>query len=506
MRRVLLVLVLIILLTVAMPSADADDGINVIPAQSPYEKMVSPGEQTSFMFGIYNGLNESVFVTPRVTYPLDQGIDDVIMSDMLVIGPGGTGIVNMTLVTNYYSVSRDLIVTLHLNCTGAVSGEMLENTTSVRLIIDSQFGPGANQNKIFGIWDNSLPSPFDGNWGAYLVTILGWLGIAALVVYAIEPLVVRVTTRFRLALIGSWVARTRATMVTAILVTGFFNSTRILDIDQRLYASIILIGDIILILLISWMVYCLYDELLNWYFARGQREKDRDRVAHSLVLNMGKIMISVVVVAALFNELGYNLTGFWATAGLAGLVIGLAMQDTLSNFFSGLYLMIGRPFKIGDLVETPDGVFCEVMNIGFRNTTLYNITDAEFFIIPNNQMANNKVVNMHKPDPNVKICVTVGVTYGSDVAEVRACLLEAASEHSKVLHGQDMDPFVRFAQFGESSLNFELWVWIDDIPDRWDIMSDLRLRIDELFRANDIEIAFPQRTVWFNQDPRRIDA
>ena len=119
------------------------------------------------------------------------------------------------------------------------------------------------------------------------------------------------------------------------------------------------------------------------------------------------------------------------------------MQDTLSNFFSGLYLIISRPFKVGNLVEMEDGVFCQVEKVGFRNTTLLNTIDIEHFIVPNNNMVNSRITNIAEPDPSLRIHVQVGVEYGTDTDVVRAVLFEVANENRNVHKAHERMPTVR---------------------------------------------------------------
>jgi small-conductance mechanosensitive channel len=112
-------------------------------------------------------------------------------------------------------------------------------------------------------------------------------------------------------------------------------------------------------------------------------------------------------------------------------------------------------------------------------------------------MANDKIVNFTEPDTQFRITIRVGVAYGTDPEKVIKILNEIAEKHPQVLKKPEIyKPSVRFAKFGESSLNFELWVWIDDVYKRFDVATELNQEIDRRFKKDKIEIPFPQRVVW----------
>jgi small-conductance mechanosensitive channel len=140
---------------------------------------------------------------------------------------------------------------------------------------------------------------------------------------------------------------------------------------------------------------------------------------------------------------------------------------------------------------------CEVKHIGMRATDLYNPDTNESVIIPNNEIANKKIINMMEPDRRLKIMVKVDVAYGSAVEKVMGVLKDTAISHPNVLQEKGLEPVVRFADFGESSLTFKTFIWIDDLDNRYKVPSDFRTEIWRRFRAEGIEIPLPQQVVHF---------
>ncbi|MFO8077221.1 MAG: mechanosensitive ion channel, partial [Thermoplasmatota archaeon] len=166
--------------------------------------------------------------------------------------------------------------------------------------------------------------------------------------------------------------------------------------------------------------------------------------------------------------------------------------------FSGIHLLLDRPFKIGDLIFLEGGEYCRVENVGMRSTKLYSIFDHELIILPNNTVANQKIINIVKPDNRIRKKIEVGVAYGSDLEKVKYIMYQSAKEHEHVVDEPGYDPQVRFVGFGESSLDFLMYVWIDEVLNQWKVLSDIRLQIDARFRKEQVTIPFPQRTVWLN--------
>ena len=205
------------------------------------------------------------------------------------------------------------------------------------------------------------------------------------------------------------------------------------------------------------------------------------RVAHYLLVGLG------IIVAV--QSIGLNLTSLAVVFGLLSVGIGFGLQHVVSNFISGLIILFERPIKIGDRITIGD-VLGDVVNISLRATLIRTIDNISI-IVPNSEFITSRVINWSHRDPKIRVHIKAGVAYGSDVPLVTRSLLEVAGNHPEVL--KDPPPKVWFNEFGDSSLNFELLVWIPHPKRRPDIISELNRGIDEIFRKNKIEIPFPQR-------------
>ena len=186
-----------------------------------------------------------------------------------------------------------------------------------------------------------------------------------------------------------------------------------------------------------------------------------------------------------------DLSGLTVVAGLLSVGIGFGLQNTASNFISGLILLFERPIKVGDWITVGE-VSGDVREINLRSTTVIT-PDNISIIVPNSEFVSGRVVNWSHGERKIRVHIPVGVAYGSDVELVTRVLLEEAERHSGVM--RTPAPKVWFTGFGDSSLNFELLAWIPEPTARPQVISDLNYAIDSAFRRNNVEIPFPQRDV-----------
>ena len=187
--------------------------------------------------------------------------------------------------------------------------------------------------------------------------------------------------------------------------------------------------------------------------------------------------------------IGINLSGLAVIVGFLSVGIGFGLQNVTSNFVAGLILLFERPIKVGDRV-TVDGTEGDVEHINIRSTTIRTLSNTSI-IVPNEKFVSSSVLNWSHGDLKTKIIIPVGVSYSSDLETVMKALYEVADESKDVL--KDPKTEVHLREFGDSSCNMQLRVWIDDPKKLYNIQSDLNCAIVEKFAKHNIEIPFPQR-------------
>ncbi len=216
---------------------------------------------------------------------------------------------------------------------------------------------------------------------------------------------------------------------------------------------------------------------------RGSRE--------ALVTISGYLGVAIAILVAL-SVAGVQFTNLAIIAGALSVGIGFGLQNIVNNFVSGLILLFERPVKTGDwiMVGSTEGY---VKRISIRSTLIQTFDRADV-IVPNSELISGQVTNWMLYDPRGRVKVPVGVAYGSDTSLVKDILIKIAKEHPSVISdGSAPEPKVLFMTFGDSSLNFELRAFIQNIDERLQVVSDLNFAIDAAFREHGIEIPFPQR-------------
>ena len=218
--------------------------------------------------------------------------------------------------------------------------------------------------------------------------------------------------------------------------------------------------------------------------ASGLNRSVQDTTA--LIFNYALIFLGTIVVLQVW---GLDLSSLTVFASVLGVGIGLGLQGIAKEFVSGLVLIFERPIQVGDFVEV-DGLMGTVERISVRSTEIRTL-DQVSVILPNSRFLDSEVINWSHSSPISRLKIPVSVAYGSHLELVKKVLIETAKNHQEVLSMPS--PQVFFTEFGNSSLNFNLLVWISKPYKQFQIKSDLYFKIDSKFREEGIEIPFPQR-------------
>ena len=255
-------------------------------------------------------------------------------------------------------------------------------------------------------------------------------------------------------------------------------------------AGTVTIGGI-LMLIVLFALVVMAERLLQRLIIR--RFLSKTRLQSSLQYGLSRIfgyLLMAIGFYIAFQIAGFDLSSLAIVAASLGVGVGFGLQNIINNFVSGIIILAERPISIGDRIDVA-GVAGRVTKIQLRSTTVVT-NDNITMIVPNADFISNTVTNWSHGDPKVRIRVPVGVAYGTDLKLLQDLLLEAAVEHPKAL--SDPLPLVMFNEFGDSSLNFELAVWTEEMTATpIHFTSQMNFIIEKKLRDNDIEIPFPQR-------------
>ena len=243
---------------------------------------------------------------------------------------------------------------------------------------------------------------------------------------------------------------------------------------------------VLLILFLTRVLVSILKRIFNRYVFKKHIDMGRGQAIFQII----KYFIWILSISIVLETSGVKLT--LLIAGSAALLVGLGLglQQIFQDILSGVVILFEGSLKIGDVVELENNIVGKVRQIGLR-TSLVETRDNINMIIPNSKFINNNVINWSHRETLTRFHVAVGVAYGSDVKLVEKLLQECAKNHEKV--SKKHEPFVMFRDFGESSLDFQVYFWTNEAFRVERIKSDLRFKINEVFKQNNIQIPFPQR-------------
>ncbi|MBC6994809.1 mechanosensitive ion channel [Neolewinella lacunae] len=250
---------------------------------------------------------------------------------------------------------------------------------------------------------------------------------------------------------------------------------------------VLLIG--ILFFLLKFLLRVTTTFVLSSYYRRSNIDTGSQFAIDRLLTYFVYVIGTLIVIQAA----GFNLLVVWTGAAALLVGIGIGLQQTFNDLICGIIILFERSVKVGDVVELSGHQVGAVRKIGAR-TSIVETRDDIIIFVPNSKLIGENVTNWSQVERKARFRVGVGVAYGSDLEVVKEILLAVANEHSSVL--KMPSPFVRFADFGSSSLDFEIIFWSRDFLRIEVVKSDLRFAIDKAFREKGVEIPFPQQDVW----------
>jgi len=237
-----------------------------------------------------------------------------------------------------------------------------------------------------------------------------------------------------------------------------------------------------------------FNRMLRTYF----QSKQVDRGRQYAFLQFVKYIVYTAAILMATEAIGISLSVLWGGAAALLVGIGLGLQQTFNDIVSGLILLIEGTVEVGDIIEV-NGVVGTVSSIGIRTSKIES-RDRISILIPNSKLVGDNATNWTHNRGAIRFQLPIGVAYSSDIELVTELILQAATEH---IHVKKIPaPAVQFVDFGSSSLDFLMLFYSDEFLGIEFVKSELRYRITELFRANKIEIPFPQTDLWVRNSPQ----
>jgi len=258
------------------------------------------------------------------------------------------------------------------------------------------------------------------------------------------------------------------------------------------------IGSQAILVLVIFVLFYFPAKAVNLFLRRlAQKQPALERVTQPASF-LVRVLFFLVGLIVILENLGVHLTAVWTTLSVGSVAVALALQDTLGNFFAGLYILADRPVNLSDYIRLDSGAEGLVVRIGWRSTLL-RTGQNNMVVVPNSTLAKAVITNFSLPEERMSTSVQVGVAYGTDARHVERLLVEvarqAAQEGFEGLLSYPAPSAQLAPGWGDSSLNFSLNFQVRRWSDQANVQSELRKRILERFNREGIQIPFPTRTL-----------
>jgi small-conductance mechanosensitive channel len=277
------------------------------------------------------------------------------------------------------------------------------------------------------------------------------------------------------------------------ILIGIYSALASAQLPPETRSVVLNVVNVLLVLSVTAAVASLSRATLSHFL----RKNNLAIPATGLSLTVVTVVIWIVGSLVLLSGLGVSITPILTALGVGGLAVALALQETLSNFFAGLHLLMDKPLRVGDFVKLESGQEGYVEDIGWRTTRIRTLPNNTV-IIPNNKITQSILTNYYLPEPRMALLIPISVSYDADPDHVERVLIGETTTALGQVPGllAEPAPMVRLIPgFGSFSLDFTLICHVKEFTDQFLVQHELRKRILKRFKGEGIEIPYPEQTV-----------
>ena len=331
------------------------------------------------------------------------------------------------------------------------------------------------------------------------IAALAILAVSVLAVLVISLVLKRLVKKDGSGLKGRLVDSISRPVLLLVLIQGIMISTTVIESldDFFIFNQLSSIWAVIVIALLAVILVRSVRASLTWYGSYVAPQDKTGPIDSRLVGPLRRFLTLIIYALAgmlILDQLNISISPLIAGLGIGGLAVALALQPTLSNFFAGTYLFSDKVVSPGDFIELENGLLGYVSEIGWRSTRIRTPFN-NMVIIPNSRLADSILTNYYGPSMEIGVIVECGVSYSSDMSNVETLALEVAKEViTELPEGLDnADPWFGYSKFGESNIDFWVWVTAKDRISSFKLKSELMKRLHQRFNEHGIEINYPVR-------------
>jgi MscS family membrane protein len=350
---------------------------------------------------------------------------------------------------------------------------------------------------------NEILNVIAENWSQLLISLLtvviGYLDSIWVVRIPLRWLIRRTTTTLDNVLIKA-IERPLGWILFALFLQ--FAGLSLMPMFPDNEVSTLMTGFIIFYLIAAaYTILRVINTLVEWFSENPPSNVDQEGITRILpiVRTFSRFLVIIAATITLLAYLGVDITALAASLGVAGLAISLAAKETIEDLIGGFFILIDRPFRIGDRIDIEQlGIWGDVEEIGLR-TCRIRTRDNRMVIIPNAQISRSHIVNYTFPDPQYRIQMEIGLAYDTDIEKARRLIIEAVQNIEGVLKDKPVDAL--YLQMGESAMTFRIRWWIESYVDTRRMFDKVNTALQECFDENGIVSPYPTQDINFRIDP-----
>jgi small-conductance mechanosensitive channel len=489
-----------------------DYGIS-IPGYNPEEEiLISLGNGESKSFSVYVVNKSDMYLD--VTFSAESESKDVKIEDIPSNGllVPENEVDHDNIASGVFKISARELSESHdsIPVTLTIAITDINDKTSTQYVdvyfdikVESIYDTSGSYNKVLGIFENNLPAPFNSVWVPFIVTIIFWMVIAEAATIVIAPRLAkrldRLTTdddalRFERSISGL--------IAVLVFVLSVNQGLAIIGANAEIVSDFLKISTIVYIaitLVILWKVYLITMEGILSKF-EDKDDTSIDMTLMPLFRMLGKIVFWIAGASLILGSVGVDLQGILISAGVVSLGITMGAQNVLSQFFSGIVILMTRPFKKGDFLKINGNVYI-VRKVKIMFTEFYSWDKDQIISMPNNSVTASTIINLTKEDEAYRLYIYFEVAYGTDLKKAERVMLDVAEKSPIVLHDSEhAAPNVRLTDFQDSGLQLRLGVTIRNFNGSITDASTLRMEVYQAYLDNDIEVPYDRLEVTMLND------
>ena len=334
---------------------------------------------------------------------------------------------------------------------------------------------------------------YENEYFQFLLIVIGSIIFAKIFNLIVTRYIKKITEKTRTDIDDMLMKVIRKPLYIFIILVGFYFGLKSLSFLAPYSLWINRMFFIISALLLSLIIARILSVLVSRWL-KVQKEFER---TPRLISTVVSIVIYLIAFLMILRYLNVEITPLVATLGLGGLAVGLALQNTLSNFFAGVHIISDRPINVGDYIEMEGNIAGYIEDIGWRSTRIRTLPNT-IVIVPNSKIAESVITNNYLPVPEMSIVLQCGVAYGSDLEKVEKVTVDVARKIQQTVPGavKTFEPFIRYHTFGDSNINFSIILRVEEFVARYLVTHEFVKALKARYDKENIEISWPVRKIY----------